>query len=179
MLASPCDVGGSDRDLLLAGRAATLAVNRANAARWAALLAFFARKLAGQKKRKAQNPQAPLTARQETVIEVGELCGIGAGALRKELNAAIFLTERMPSVMSLVQSGALDAYRARLIADAFRGQAHQDDDSPLDNVDQRISKFLLKHLRFVDSVEVALTDSGDGSRIFHSRPNGGTDALVA
>lgn len=156
MLVSPCGVEESDRDLLLAGRAATVAVNRANASRWAALLGFFARKLAGENERRRQNPLAPLTARQETVVEVGELWGMSSGALRRELNAAIFLAERMPKVMGLVESGALDNYRARMIADAIRVQINQDNDEvSLDAVDRRISKFLLKHVR-------ALDDSDDG-----------------
>lgn len=130
-------------------------MNRANASRWAALLAFFHRKLAGQKARKAENPHASLTARQETVIEVGELWGIPTGALRRELNTAVFLAERMPSVFALVKSGALDNYRARLIADALRREV--DDETSLDATEKRISTFLLKHRRVIEE-----DDDGSG-----------------
>lgn len=148
MHVSSCGVEDSDRDLLLSGRSATVAMNRANASRWSALLTFFRRKLAGQKARETQNPHAPLTARQETVVEVGELWGMSSGSLRRELNAVIFLVDRLPSVWALVKSGALDNYRARLIGDTLRREV--DEDAPLEAVDKRVSRFLLKHLRTVD-----------------------------
>lgn len=150
-MVSPGGVEESDRDLLLAGRSATLAMNRANASRWGALVSFFRRKVATQNVRESDNPHAPLTARQETVIEVGELWGLSPGHLRRELNAAIFLEERMPLVWGLAQRGSLDHYRARLIADALRREV--DDDTSLEAVDGRISKFLLKHLRSLGADE--------------------------
>src|SRR5690348_12108898 len=122
-------------------------MNRANAARWAALLSFFKRRLAGQRRREIENPYGPLTARQETVIEVGELWGLPAGTLRRELNTAIFLAESLPSVWSLTTTGALDGYRARMIAEAVRREV---DDDSLALIDRRISKFLLKHVRTLD-----------------------------
>lgn len=123
-------------------------MNRANAIRWSALLAFFRRKLAAQKRRASDNAHAPLTARQETVVEVGELWGISSGTLRRELNIAIFLAERLPSVWSLAQRGSLDHGRARLIADALRREV--DADTSLEVTDRRISTYLLKHLRALD-----------------------------
>lgn len=148
VLVSPRSTEESDRELLLLGRAATVAMNRANAARWSALVTFFRRRLAAEKARKQDNPHAPLTSRQETVVEVGDLWGMSTGHLRRELNVAIFLADSMPSVWDLTSAGALDHHRARMIADTIRRDV--DDDVSLDALDRRLSKFLLKHLRSID-----------------------------
>ena len=66
----------SDRDLLLGGRDEVIAQNRANAQRWARLVEFFRRMERRYPAKKQATPNFALTARQETVVEVGDLWGL-------------------------------------------------------------------------------------------------------
>lgn len=63
----------SDRALLLAGRQAKLAENRANADRWLCMAEFYDRRLTTEEQRREASPHFALTARQETVVEIGSL----------------------------------------------------------------------------------------------------------
>ncbi len=87
----------SDRDLLLGGRSHVIAENRAGAQRWARLVEFFRRREREHPARKARSPHFALTARQETVVEVGELWGMSETWVRKQLNVALCLAEHFPS----------------------------------------------------------------------------------
>jgi hypothetical protein len=112
--------GLSDRELLLAGRRARIAQNRANAERWRCLAEFYRRRLAAEDRKTAASPHFALTARQETVVEIGPLWGVDAARVRKELNIALFLCEHGEAIWQLCRAGQLDDYRAMLIADAAR-----------------------------------------------------------
>jgi hypothetical protein len=63
----------TDRDLLLAGRRARIAENRANGERWLCLADFYRRRLAIEEQKRSASPHFALTARQETVVGIGSL----------------------------------------------------------------------------------------------------------
>src|SRR4051794_24377144 len=120
MLAVPDLTGLSDRELLLGGRDEVIAENRASAQRWARLVEFFGRREEQFPAKKQASPHFALTARQETVVEVGELWAVSESWLRKQLNVALCLAEHFPEIWQLCLSGQLDSYRATLVADAAR-----------------------------------------------------------
>jgi hypothetical protein len=142
----------SDHDLLLGGRSEVIAENRAGAQRWARLVEFFRRREQEQPARERRSPHFALTARQETVVEVGELWGVSAAWLRKQLNVALCLAEHFPELWQLCLEGSLDPYRATLIADAAR----QNLDHPEEywRFAQRITAFVRKHLRTVEGEDL-------------------------
>jgi hypothetical protein len=141
----------SDRDLLLGGRDEVIAENRASAQRWARMVEFFRRRERAHPEQKRQSPHFALTARQETVVEVGELWGMSEPWLRKQLNIALCLVEHFPELWQLCLVGSLDAYRAGLVADAARHNL----DHPEEywRFAQRITLFLRRHLKTVDGLE--------------------------
>lgn len=141
----------SDRDLLLGGRDEVVAENRASAQRWARLVEFHGRRERQYAAKKEASPHFALTARQETVVEVGELWGVSEAWLRKQLNVALCLVEHFPELWQLCLDGRLDAYRATLIADAAR----QSLDHPEEywRFAQRLTRFVSRHLRTVEGVE--------------------------
>ena len=106
--------GLTDRDLLLAGRRAHVA----------------------------------LTARQETVVEIGSLWGMDASRVRKELNIALHLSEHAQEIWEMCRAGQLDGYRASLIADAARQRLDRADE--IARFMTQMLKFVRKHLRGVD-----------------------------
>jgi len=141
----------SDRDLLLGGRSDVIAANRANAQRWARLVEFFRRRDHDQPEKKQASPHFALTARQETVVEVGELWGVSEAWLRKQLNVALCLVEHFPEVWQLCLAGELDDYRATLIADAAR--SNLDHPEEYWRFARRLTRFLRRHRRAVDGVD--------------------------
>lgn len=141
----------SDRDLLLAGRDAVIAENRASARRWAAMVEFHRRRVAGLPARRAQSRHAVLTARQETVVEVGELWAMSEAWVRRQLNVALCLSGQLLDVWELCLDGSLDHYRATLVADAVRD--HLDRPDEIAKFAAGIVKFLHRHLTWVDSEE--------------------------
>ena len=141
----------SDRDLLLGGRSDVLAENRANGRRWARLVEFYRRRERQHSGKVSESPHFALTARQETVVEVGELWGMPETWVRRQLNVALCLAEHFPDLWQLCLVGHLDGYRATLVADAGRQHLHHPDEHW--RFAQRISRFLLRHLRAVDGVD--------------------------
>jgi hypothetical protein len=140
------DVG--DRRLLLAGRRARMAENQANAERWRCLAEFYRRRLATEDEKKAASPHFALTARQETVVEIGSLWGMDAARVRKELNVALYLCEHGEAVWEMCQAGQLDGYRAALIADAARQRLGSP--AAAQTFLKRMADFLHRHLTGVD-----------------------------
>jgi hypothetical protein len=138
----------SDRELLLVGRRARIAANRANGERWLSIVEFYRRRAATEVQRRAASPHFALTARQETVVEIGSLWGMDASRVRKELNVALFLCQHAAEIWQLCQAGQLDDYRATLIADAAREKLDRDDD--IARFSTQMLKFLRKHLTGVD-----------------------------
>lgn len=140
--------GHSDRDVLLVGRRARIAENSANGQRWLCLVEFYRRRLATEPMRRAASPHFALTARQETVVEIGSLWGMDASRVRTELNIALLLSQHAAGIWEMCLAGQLDGYRATLIADAARQKLG----TPAD-VEKFITlmlKFLRKHLTGVD-----------------------------
>jgi hypothetical protein len=68
----------TDRGVLLAGRRARIAENKANGERWLCFVEFYPRRLATEAQKRAASPHFALTARQETVVEIGSLWGMDA-----------------------------------------------------------------------------------------------------
>src|SRR3954453_19469156 len=60
--------GLTDRDVLLAGRRARVAENKANGERGRCFVEFYRRRLATEEQKRAASPHFALTARQETVV---------------------------------------------------------------------------------------------------------------
>ena len=143
--------GLSDRDLLLEGRADVIAENRANGQRWARLVELYRRRERAHPAKKRQSPRFALTARQETVVEVGELWGLSEAWVRKQLNIALCLTEHFPDLWSLCLRGSLDPYRAPLVTDAARAHLHHPEEHW--HFAQRITRFVLRHLRTVEGLD--------------------------
>lgn len=151
-MAEPTQLAGlsalSDRDLLLGGRDDVLAENRANAQRWARLVELVRRRERAYPAKKRESPHFALTARQEAVVEVGELWGLSESWVRKQLNVALCLQEHFPQLWQLCLAGHLDGYRATLVADAARQHLHHPEERW--RFAQRITRFLLRHLSAVD-----------------------------
>jgi hypothetical protein len=137
-----------DHELLLAGRRARIAENRANGMRWLCFVEFYRRRAATEAQRKAASPHFALTARQETVVEIGSLWGMDAARVRKELNIALFLCEHAPEIWEMCVAGQLDDYRATLIADAARDKLGTAEE--IGRFSTQMLKFLRKHLAGVD-----------------------------
>ncbi len=138
----------TDREVLLAGRRAKVAESKANAQRWLCFAEFYRRRLATEAARREASAHFALTARQETVVEIGSLWGMDASRVRKELNVALFLCEHGAAIWELCLAGQLDGYRATLIADAARQKIDRDED--VVRFMTRTLKFLRKHLTGVD-----------------------------
>ncbi|WP_457112670.1 HNH endonuclease signature motif containing protein [Marmoricola sp. URHA0025 HA25] len=130
----------SDRDVLLAGRRARIAENRANGQRWLCFVEFYRRRLDTEEQKRAASPHFALTARQETVVEIGSLWGMDAARVRKELNVALHLCQYAEPIREMCEAGQLDGYRASLVADAARQK--------LDSADE-IAKFMTRMLTFL------------------------------
>lgn len=141
----------SDRELLLGGRDEVIAENRASAQRWARLVEFFHRRQREHPANKQRSPHFALTARQETVVEVGELWGVSETWLRKQLNVALCLADHFPGLWQLCLEGSLDAYRATVVADAARHNLDHPEEHA--RFARRITVFLRRHLRAVDGVD--------------------------
>jgi len=137
-----------DHELLLAGRRARIAENRAHAERWSCFVEFYRRRARSEQQKKAASPHFALTARQETVVEIGSLWGMDASRVRKELNVALFLSEHGDGIWQLCAGGQLDGYRATLVADAARQRLEAPD--AVAKFMTRMLKFLRKHLAGVD-----------------------------
>jgi hypothetical protein len=140
--------GLADREVLLAGRRARIAQNRANAERWRCMAEFYRRRLVTEDDRKLASPHFALTARQEATVEIGSLWGLDSARVRKELNIALFLCEHGDEVWQLCLAGQLDDYRAMLIADAARERLASAE--AIAEFITRMLKFLRKHLTGVD-----------------------------
>jgi hypothetical protein len=138
----------ADREILLAGRRAKIAENQASFERWLCLVEFYRRRVATEEQRRAASPHFALTARQETVVEIGALWGMDSGRVRKELNVALFLCQHAPGIWERCRAGQLDGYRATLIADAAREKL--DSDEAIARFSTQVLRFLDKHLTGVD-----------------------------
>ncbi len=139
--------GVDDKDLLTGGVADVWTGNLASAGQWARMVEFHRRREAAYDAQEREAQRHLLTARQETVVEIGELWGTGEAWLRKQLNVALFLHDRLPTVWALCCSGQLDAYRATLIADLARAELEVGAD--LRRFAETMTAFLHKHLRGV------------------------------
>jgi hypothetical protein len=137
-----------DRELLLSGRRARIAENQANADRWLCFVEFYRRRLATEAQRKTASPHFALTARQETVVEIGSLWGMDAARVRKELNVALYLCQYDEAIWEMCVAGQVDGYRATLVADAAREKLGSSED--IVKFMTRMLNFLLKHLSGVD-----------------------------
>lgn len=140
-----------DHALLLGGLADSVAENRAAAQRWARLLTYYRRREADQGRRNAEAPNFALTARQHTVVEVGELWGMSEAWTRKQLNVVLYLAEDFPFLWDLCRSGRCDTWRATLVADLIRHAVARPEDRAA--VARRIRPFLVRHLRPVEGLE--------------------------
>ncbi len=134
----------SDHDLLHGGVVDLVEENRASARKWARLVELHRRH---QKK----TPQpvttgwGPMTAREWTALETSEVWATGDLHTRTQLNIALFLSEHLPQIWALCQTGALDRYRASTVADLIRQRL--DDPEHWAKAGARVSGFLRKHLR--------------------------------
>jgi hypothetical protein len=138
----------TDREILLAGRRAKIAENQASFERWLCFVEFYRRRLMTEEQKRAASPHFAITARQETVVEVGSLWGMDASRVRKEVNVALFLCQHAPGIWERCRAGQLDGYRATLIADAAREKL--DSDEAIARFSTQMLKFLDKHLTGVD-----------------------------
>lgn len=138
----------SDREVLLAGRRAKAAESRANGERWLCFVEFYRRRVATEDQKRAASPHFALTARQETVVEIGSLWGMDASRVRKELNIALVLCQHGGAIWEMCQAGQLDGYRASLIADAARQKL--DAEADIARFMTQMLRFLRKHLTGVD-----------------------------
>ncbi|HEX2892469.1 MAG TPA: HNH endonuclease signature motif containing protein [Marmoricola sp.] len=143
----------TDRELLLAGRRARIAESRANGERWLCFVEFYRRRLATEQQRREVSAHFALTARQETVVEIGSLWGLDASRVRKELNVALHLCEHAEEIWQMCLTGQLDGYRASLVADA--GRQRLDSAEEIARFMTQMLKFLRKHLRGVDGEDDA------------------------
>lgn len=109
--------GLSDHALLAGGVHDLVVENAAAASRLQRMLEFYQRRCAEVDPAAVPGRRA-LTPVQETVIEVGELWGLSPGRVRSDLLRGRVLTTSFPDVWRLCRSGALDGYRAGLVADA-------------------------------------------------------------
>lgn len=117
----PADYGElSDHDLLLGGLEEEVTANVCGARRLARLEEFRCRLERDQQARHAENPHFALTPIQETVIEVGELWGLGEARVRADLRNTRTLQQHFPGVWALCLAGALDTYKASLVAETAK-----------------------------------------------------------
>lgn len=130
----------SDREVLLAGRRARVAENRANGERWLCIVEFYRRRLATEEQKKAVSPHFALTARQETVVEIGSLWGLDASRVRRELNVALHLCQHGEGIWEMCLAGQIDGHRASLIADAARQKLC---------TSEQIARFMAQLLKFL------------------------------
>lgn len=137
-------LAADDRDLLAGGVADGVEEARAAARRWARLVEFHRRRESDYRAREAVSPHFTLTPRQETVVEVSALWGLGEGRVRHELNVALFLSTYFGRVWELCMSGQLDPYRASVIADNVRHAVT--DPVQLVQLAGRLAAFLERHL---------------------------------
>lgn len=140
--------GLDDREVLLTGRRARMAQNRANAERWRCMAEFYRRRLVTEGRKKKASTHFALTARQETVVEIGSLWGMDAGRVRKDLNVALFLCEHAEEVWEMCLAGQLDDFRATMIADAAREKVEAPE--AIAEFITRMLEFLRKHLTGID-----------------------------
>lgn len=144
----------SDHDLLLGGVRAAITENRASADRWARLITYFRRREADQRVREAHGGPFSLTARQHTVVEVGELWGLAESWIRRQLNVALWLDEHFPFAWGLCRAGQLDAYRATTIADTARQSLDLPEEYAA--IAKALERFLTRHLTTVPGIEVPI-----------------------
>jgi hypothetical protein len=109
---------------------------------------FYRRRLVTEDQKRLASPHFALTARQETVVEIGSLWGVDAARVRKDLNVALFLCEHGAEIWQMCLAGQLDDYRATLIADAAREKLRRPD--LVAQFITRMLKFLRKQLRGID-----------------------------
>jgi hypothetical protein len=140
----------SDHDLLAGGVVATIAENRATAQKWARLVTFFRRREADDAARHEESPRFALTARQQTVVEVGELWGMPESWVRKQLNIALCLSTHFAFVWELCLGGRIDSYRASIIADAARYGLDKPDEYAA--LACRVDAFLTRRLKPLDDI---------------------------
>ena len=110
----------SDHDLLLGGLSDEVAANVCAARRLARLEEFRCRRERDQHARHAADPHFALTPIQETVIEAGELWGLSEGRVRADLRNTRTLLEHFPEVWAMCLAGALDPYKASLVAETAK-----------------------------------------------------------
>ena len=147
-----CNV--DDHDLLLGGVADAVAENRAAAQRWLRLVTFHRRRERDYPARHREAPHFALTAREATVVEIGELWAMSEQRVGSQLNTAIALSTHFDFLWRLCLEGRCDAYRAGLVVDIARHAL--DSDVDLRRLATRLEKFLRRHLKVVPGLE-ALT----------------------
>jgi hypothetical protein len=108
----------TDHDLLAGGLFDQIEENFFAAQRLARLDEFRCRLERDFHARRARREHFTLTPLQETVIEAGELWGLGAERVRTDLQRVRVLKRHFPGVWDLCLHGQLDTYKASLIADA-------------------------------------------------------------
>jgi hypothetical protein len=131
-----------DHALLAGGVHYLVAENSAAASRLLRMLVFYERRCAVVDPSAVPGRRA-LTAVQETVIEVGELWGLSPGRVRSDLLHCRVLTTSFPDVWRLCRLGALDGYRAGLVAEAATNLPERSWPA----FAERIGHWLRKHLR--------------------------------
>ena len=141
----------SDHDLLLGGLADGVAENRASAQRWLRLVTFYRRPRLHYPTRCRQAPHFALTAREVTVVEIGELWGMAESRVGSQLNTALAPSAHLDLLWQLCLEGRCDAYRAGLVADLARHAL--DDETDLRTLGRRLERYLRKHLKVVPGLE--------------------------
>lgn len=119
-----------------------VAENAAAASRLQRMLVFYQRRCTETDPSAVPGRRA-LSPVQETVVEVGELWGLSPGRVRSGLLHCRILSTALPDVWALCRSGALDGYRAGLVADA----ATTLPETSWPVLADRIGSWLGKHLR--------------------------------
>lgn len=135
----------NDRDLLLGGVVDLVAANAAGARCWQRLIEIHRRHQVAGAGEDGRSGWGPMTPREWTALEVSETWAMSDQHTRTQLNVALFLSEHLPGVWALCLSGALDRYRAVLVADLVRHRLDEAADWAL--VQAQVLRFLTKHLR--------------------------------
>ncbi|MCZ4498613.1 MAG: endonuclease [Marmoricola sp.] len=141
----------TDHELLYGGVVDLVSENRAGARRWARVVELYRRR---PEVDPGVSGNFPMRAREWVAVETSEAWAIGDHHARSQLNIALFLEEHLPDVWDLCLAGALDRYRATIVADLLRQRL--DDPADWAVAAQRITAFLVKHLRAYPEFNVEL-----------------------
>lgn len=95
-----------------------------------------------------------MRGREWVALETSEVWAVSDQHARTQLNIALFLSEHFPMVWELCGSGSLDRFRAVTIADLVRHRLDDPEDWAV--VADRIGRFLRKHLRRYEEVNIEM-----------------------